>query len=285
MRVFVPGGTGFLGKAVLRELKRFEHQVVSGGRSPDADIQFDITSLDSSGVAQLLSSIRPDLVVNLAGVGLGAADIEPSVMQSVNVDWPGALAHASLEPGGPQLIHVASSTELICDPVHGYESAYSESKAEGSAQVREIREADPSKVSVIVTHNTYGPTQPMPRLIRWLIEQALAGSDVSLAFPYRVRDFVYLDDAALAIAKSVEDPLWAHDREIGTGVGTSLADVARRISEATGGSIDLVRSSDCVSPDPFGTTVADPDRLLVPASMTLDEGLNMTIAAITGRNT
>lgn len=285
MRVFVPGGTGFLGKAVVQKLRRFGHQVLSGGRSPDADIHLDITNMDSATIPELLRTVQPDLLVNLAGAGLGATNVEPSAMHSVNVRWPMALAEASLEPGGPRLIHVASSTELICDPVHGYESAYSESKAEGSARVREIREGDPSNVSVIVAHNTYGPSQPMPRLIRWLIEQALVGSDVSLAFPHRLRDFVYLDDAAIAIAKSVEDPLWAHDREIGTGVGTSLEDVARRIFAAAAGDTDLVRSSDCVSPDPFATTVADPDRLLVPASVTIDEGLEMTIAAITGRHT
>lgn len=282
MRVFVPGGTGFLGAAVTRELTSRGHEVLVGGRSALADVPMDIRSIGQDELANILDQTSPDVVLNLAGAGLGGSTVEPQVLHQVNSLWPALLADHIRRRGKPNLLHVASSTELITDDHGRYESAYSESKAEGSSVVQHLHAAMPEQVALVYAHNVYGSTQPTPRFVRWLIQQALSKSEVSLRYPDRVRDFIHVDDAAEAISQSLLAIGTSQSKEIGTGMGTSLKEVARLVFALLGADENLIVEKPAGRLDPFTATVANPDNLLGSRPMELSEGIHKTVSQLEG---
>lgn len=225
-----------------------------------------------------MNEVKPDLVMNLAGNGLGATSINATSLRSVNTEWPAMLARYVLEHDDVRLLHVASSTEQSHSPEHGFESAYSESKAEGTLLLEQIRRADPERISIVTAHNVYGPSQPKTRLVRWLIEQAEEGTRVDLTFPDRVRDFIFIDDATRAFAACAAEPQHAHGKEIGTGRGTSLRELAHCVFRCAGGDPALITGAVSRGADPFTETVAQSDRLVTAAPIDVPSGIHMTVA-------
>lgn len=282
MRIFVPGGTGFLGAVVTRELTSQGHEILVGGRSALADVPMDISSIGQDELADILEQTSPDVVLNLAGAGLGGSTVEPYVLHQVNSLWPALLADHIRQRGGPNLLHVASSTELITDDYGRYESAYSESKAEGSTAVHHLHTAMPEQVALVYAHNVYGSTQPTPRFIRWLIQQALSKSEVSLRYPDRIRDFIHVDDAAEAISESLLTIGTSQGKEIGTGTGTSLKEAARLVFAFLDADEDLIVENPDGRVDPFTATIAKPDNLLGSRPMELSEGISRTVGQLEG---
>ena len=277
MRVFIPGGSGFLGNAVRQQLIIDHHEVVTSGRSPTADIHLDVADTSRSQLEELLADLDADAILNLVGTGLSSDDVTPDVQAKVNGVWPGLLASYARDYDNVTLVHVASSTELNTNQNGHYESLYSETKSIGSREVLRIHGEAPQRSSLIYAHNIYGPTQPRARLVRWLIEHAASQSQVTLRYPNRVRDFVYVDDAAAAIASSITDPAAAHGREVGTAKGTRLQDLAHSVFSLMGADPELIEIEMAGDQDAFGQTVADPNNLLRFATVELQEGLVRTI--------
>ena len=282
MRVFIPGGSGFLGNAVRERLVLDDHEVVIGGRSPMADVYLDAADTSRCQLDQLLAGVGADAILNLVGTGLSSADVSSEVQTAVNGVWPSLLADYVRENGATTLVHVASSTELSTNREGHHESLYSETKSIGSGEVHRIHIQAPNRLSVIYAHNIYGPTQPRARLVRWLIDQAASQSQVTLRFPNRVRDFIYIDDAADAIALSINDPVASHGREVGTAQGTRLQDLAHSVFTLMGTDPDLIQIQVPGEPDAFEETVADPDNLLGKAEVGLADGLIGTINELEG---
>ena len=280
MRVFLPGGTGFLGHAVRELLISRGHTVLVGGRSKSADVVVDVTRMDSQALTELLDPVAPDAILNLVGTGLNDPTASPALLNAANADWPNLLADYVRAGDGVTLFHVASSTEMRVDDDGNFESPYSASKALGSRSILALHDELPEKSALVYVHNIYGPTQPETRFVRWLTTQATANSPVNLRYPLRVRDFLYIDDAAASLATGLEDLRSVHRREVGTGTGTSLRDIAYRVFRALGSDTDLINDRHSGENDPFMSTVADPNNLFRSPSTDLDEGLRRTINSV-----
>ena len=277
MHVFLPGGTGFFGRATQEHLFSRGHTVLVGGRSKSADVVVDVTQTDSQTLTGILDDIAPDAILNFVGAGLSDPSASPALLNAANANWPSFLADYVRASDGVTLLHVASSTEMHVDKDGNFESAYSASKALGSQNILALHDELPDRAALVYAHNIYGPTQPETRFVRWLAIQATSNSPVNLAYPLRIRDFLYIDDAAASLASGFEDLQLVHRREVGTGIGTSLRDVAYKVFRALGSDTDLINESHSGENDPFMSTVADPDNLLRLPSIDLDEGLQRTI--------
>ena len=217
----------------------------------------DIT--DSDSCCEVLRSDDFEAVINLAGVGVSAGSASAEQMDRVNRVGSSLLAKAALSARSvPWFVNVASSTEVPeGDPP---ESEYGTSKARGTGAVAAaFAEADVAYASAVV-HNTYGPAQPAGRFVMSVFENLGSGQPMAINFPQRVRDFCFANDVAENLADMAENPLAERvEREIGTGVGTTLWDAAEMIRSRIGADESLLRTEEPQMEDAHRFRVADPE--------------------------
>ncbi len=254
MRVLLLGGTGFLGRATARELAGAGHDVVVASRAASADLVLDLG--DSQTLMDHLASARYDDVVNLAGAGLESGTADHATMRRINSELPVVLHDvlARLD-APPRLVHAASSTERLAGQALD-ESDYSRSKHDGSVALRSATRASGATVTILAVHNSYGPGQPSRRFVASMAAGLNSGAPVTLNYPHRIRDFVFVDDVAASIRHALEQPSTGlAEAEVGTGTGLSLLETAREIAQALGHSPDLVRINADPPVDPNPVTV------------------------------
>jgi len=135
--------------------------------------------------------------------------------------------------------------------------------------------------------NPYGPGQPRARtaygVVNRLIHLALAGETLPIYGDGRQRrDYIYIDDvvrALLALGAAPANNIY----NVGTGVGTSIADMAKAIIAAAGaGRVEFVEWPPLAERIETGDFVADIARIRADLgwrpAVSLDEGLRRTVA-------
>lgn len=276
MRVLLPGGSGFIGSPLGVRLRDLGHEVIVASRSPAADVFIDVRSQTDPELESLLRKVRPDVVVDLVGVGLSGNDTPNSDLLRVNRDWPVRLTEVVSRVKGIEVLHLASST-AIAEFDGRRESPYSESKYLASAILGQKR-AEGARVHQIFVHNVYGPDQPHQRFIRFAVTAAADNAPLELRYPNRVRDFILVTDAVDMICTAVEDPPRAHGLHIGTGKGHTLLEVSQLTYELSGSDPSMIQVLDD-STDPFHSTVATNEGFLGTTHVPLETGLRYVIDA------
>lgn len=280
MSVFVLGASGFLGRHITGALRDSGYEVITSSRSDCSDVVLDAT--DTEGLKQILAEVSAACVINLLGAGLSDPHADFEVMESVNANFPAQLVNL-LAQAAPDthLIHAASSTET--PSVDGaYESEYSRTKAHGT-QALEFG-SNGHSTTILRVHNTYGRDQPAPRFVSSAIDSLTAGHSIDLRHPNRVRDFIHVDDVAASFVAAVGDKkTGVTTYEVGTGVGTSLSSVLRMIASIVGVAEPVTSSNTLQDLHPY--TVASSELLLRPATIPLQQGLELTVMERTTRGT
>jgi len=268
------GSTGFLGRHIAPALRAAGHTVITTGRSPEVDIPCPV--LDLVSLAQVVRDSQPEAIVNLLGAGLSHPTADTQTMDLINTSVPLLLAR-SISAANPEihLIHAASSTEDSSDS-GDFESEYSRTKAAGTRALLDFAQNSSQPVSVLRIHNTYGSDQPGRRFFASIVDSCLAGETVRLNYPNRIRDFIHVDDVAAAfVGASQQLHPGIREFEVGTGTGASLSEVAGMIATEAGESPDLILDSPHADRHP--ATVANSDRLIRPASITLAQGIRSVV--------
>lgn len=84
MKILVTGSSGFVGKHLRAELTAHGHEAMAQDRSPDADLQFDVT--DPEGVEEGVARLRFDACIHLAGIAhVPTCEKDPKRAYEVNV--------------------------------------------------------------------------------------------------------------------------------------------------------------------------------------------------------
>jgi farnesol dehydrogenase len=207
MRVLVTGGTGYLGRAIVRALERRGHDVVvfarrasaAGlpGRAVDGDIR-DARAVTTAAAgteaichaAALVSPWRPD----------------PREFDDVNVGGLRTVIDACVRHGTGRLVYTSSFLAL---PPAGARKAleandYQRTKAAALAVAREAAAGGVPIVSFF-PGVIYGPgTSTEGNLVGRLVRDHLAGRLPGLIGADRVWSYAYVDDVAEAHAVSIE---------------------------------------------------------------------------------
>lgn len=242
MRILVFGGTGFLGRSLIARLRLDGHVVASVSRANEADVSVDLSRSTPTNISDVLHAFNPNVVYNLAGMGLTPGSASIPEMESVNAIFPATLAVALRSHPDVLLIHVASSTEPSSSN-EPFESEYSRTKFAGRLVIADAIEEAGLTATIATMHNVYGPTQPSKRLVRSLFACALARQEIVLNYPFRVRDFIYIDDAVEQLVARALDLSPPASTEIGTGHGHSVRYVAEMVCTLTSAPTSLISHS------------------------------------------
>jgi len=145
-RVFVTGGTGVIGRALVTRLLERGDEVVGLARSPEAERELSAVGVevrrgevyDEAALAAGMAGCA--VAYNLAGVNSLCVD-DPVPMRRANVDGAVAAVRAAARAGVPRLVHTSSAatigepTGTIANEWTGhrgwYLSTYEQTKTEG----------------------------------------------------------------------------------------------------------------------------------------------------------
>ncbi len=247
MRVLVTGASGMLGRSVAQTIERNGHTVTVMQRRPSgltcAEILGDIT--DHQGIQAAVKG--QDAIVHLA------AKVSPTGRWSdfwdVNVNGTRNLLEASRQTGVTRFIYVSSPAVASSGAAHVGTGAlpadpsttkthYARSKAEAEQLVLTQSGSD-MLVASLRPHLVWGPGDE--QLVARIIDRAASGSLRLIGSGAALVDSTYVDNAADAIAASLERAEIIDGRAlvISNGEPRPVAELLRGLCHAAGFELPL----------------------------------------------
>lgn len=109
MKLLVIGGNGMAGHVLIRYFRETHpgHELVYTTRRPDGDGSLTLDAADAEAVAALVRTVRPDVIVNAAGVLNQDAETHPLAAYRVNGFLPHWLRYAA-DTVGARVVHISS---------------------------------------------------------------------------------------------------------------------------------------------------------------------------------
>jgi GDP-L-fucose synthase len=294
MKVLVTGGGGFLGSHVVERLERAGHEVVVPRRR-----SYDLTSWDDAG--RLFEEARPELVFHVAGEvgGIGANRAAPGRFWYANLMMGAHVLEQSRLHDVAKLVVVGTVCAYpkftpipFCedDLWNGYpeetNAPYGVAKKSILVGAQAYREQYGLNSIFLLPANLYGPrdnfdletSHTIPALIRKMSEsrdEVLLWGDGS-----PTREFLYVDDCAEGLvlaAERYDDPLPVN---LGTGVETSIRELAELVAELTAYDGEIVWDPSMPNGQPRRSLDSSRarQRFGFEARTSLREGLTRTIA-------
>ena len=258
MRVLVTGGAGFIGShltdaflargdevAIVDDLSRGRH-----GRLDDRATAHKLSIADAGPLTALVEQTRPELICHLAAqidvrvsVAAPAEDAQANVVGTVNVLEAARAADARVlfcSIGGALYGRDAPIPSLE-DVLPLPESPYGIAKYCAEQYVGLYNRLHGARHTILRLANVYGPRQDPAGesgVIPIFCARVLAGErPVVYGDGTQTRDYVYVGDAVaafLAAADQGRPGIW----NFGTGIESSVLDLARLIGEAAGRAVD-----------------------------------------------
>ena len=297
-RVLLTGGSGFLGRAVLRKLEAAESGLLAAPGSEEYDLRRPEDTI------RLFDDVDPDLVIHLAARvgGIGANRERPAdlyldnlLMGTYVLDEARRRSTAKTVMIGticsyPKFAEVPFSEDQLWT---GYpeetNAPYGIAKLAQLAQAQANREQYGQNVIYLMPTNLYGPgdkfnpavSHVIPALIKKAVDAKEAGDDEIVVWGTgnASREFLYVDDAAEGILQAAERYDGAEPANLGADEETWIRDLVPLIAEVVG--FEGRITWDATKPDGQPRRRVDPTRAATEfgfkASTPLRKGLQATV--------
>jgi UDP-glucose 4-epimerase len=261
MRYLITGAAGFLGSALANHLARAGHTVrglddLSTGSPQVLHPDIFITRGDINDRPKLWTLLQDiDCVYHLAArVSVPESVLYPREYNQVNVGGTVTLMEAMRDVGVRRVVFISSGaiygdqtnqplTEATPpDP----RSPYAVSKLSAEYYISTIGALWEIETVILRLFNVYGPGQHLPPVhapvIPYFLRQAyLNGTLVVHGDGSQTRDYIYIDDAVQAMASASTEPAANRQRiNLGSGIESSVKELARLAIETTGGSPEVI---------------------------------------------
>ncbi|MHB1244465.1 MAG: GDP-L-fucose synthase family protein [Gaiellaceae bacterium] len=293
-RVLVTGGGGFVGSHLVERLEAEGHEVFPARRR-----DYDLTSLEDA--ARLFADARPELVFHLAAEvgGIGANRANPGrywyanlvmgahVLEQSRLHGVGKLVVAGTVCAYPKHTPVPFRED---DLWNGYpeetNAPYGVAKKAVLVGGRAYREQYGLNAIYLLPANLYGPrdnfdlesSHVIPALIRKMLEsrdEVVLWGDGSPS-----REFLYVDDCVEGFLLAAERYDGADPVNLGTGVETTIRELAETVADVTGFEGEIVWDTSMPNGQPRRSLDASraAERFGFRARVPLREGLAETVA-------
>ena len=245
-RILVTGGTGFVGRRVVRDLYESGIPLRLLTRRAVTDPRVEVCNIpdmaDDAALARAMVGV--DVVCHLAGrahvLGKAPADHEAQ-FESVNVDWTRRLARAAFEAGVRRFVFVSSIGAVATysvpgEPLHEGSpcqptTPYGRSKLKAEGELADIAQRHGAELVVVRPPLVYGQGAPgnMARLARWVN----AGIPLPLSNISNQRSLIHVDNLSAVLCACITKPQAAgHVFHVRDAQDYSTPDLLRRVAQA-----------------------------------------------------
>jgi nucleoside-diphosphate-sugar epimerase len=300
-KVAVTGAGGFIGPPVVAALhargSRVRAHVGPDGYAaralPEAVEIFHAEINDATAMRAIVSGC--DVVIHLAGPPSVRASFD-SAHEYVAVHAGGTTValQACVDEGVRRFVYLSSAdvygrpqTDRVTEhhPLSA-RSPYAAAKIGAEQMVGAFAHARGLEAAILRPFSIYGPGMSRRSLLWTILDQARSRDEIVLDDLKPVRDYCYVDDLAeavvLAAVAPIASPLIVN---VGTGIGTSVAELSRLVLQIAGAQANVVERARDKRPgdSEIYRLVADPSKALTtlgwkPAT-TIASGLRKTIDA------
>jgi len=265
--VLVTGGAGFIGSAVINELKAQGVKIcvldnLSFGRREHAAVEddafFNVDILDASAVMQTVKEVAPTWVIHLAAIHfIPYCNAHPYESSDINLRGTINVLDAASAVSSVKKVFFASTAAVYADsatPISEKSSLvapldiYGLSKYTGERLVSEFHLATDVPCVIGRLFNAYGPRETNPHLIPEIHRQIQEGvTDIQLGNILTYRDYIHTSDLARAIYLLMARESKGIDIfNIGSGSSLTAQDVVEHFERATGRKLHITVASDRV---------------------------------------
>jgi len=296
MTILVAGGSGLVGSAIVKELKRLNQDVV-GISSKDVDL------LDRSKTFEFVNHLKPTAVIDAAAKvgGIGGNNSYPAEFLSQNLQIQSNLMDAAHAVKVSKFVFLGSSCiyprdcaqpireeYLLTGELEQTNSAYAVAKIAGIELIKSYRKEYGYKWISVMPTNMYGPNDNfdlenghvVPVLIRKFIEAKRSeNAQVTLwGSGSPLREFLHVDDLAKAVVLCMDKYDDSKQINVGSGHEISIKDLATKISGVVGFVGEIIWDSS--KPDGTPRKVLDSskiNKLGWKPLFSLDQGIASTV--------
>jgi GDP-L-fucose synthase len=296
MTILVAGGSGLVGSAIVRELKRLNKDVI-GISSKDVDL------LDRKKTFEFINNLKPAAIIDSAAKvgGIGGNNSYPVEFLSQNLQIQSNLMDAAHAAKVSKFVFLGSSCiypkdcaqpikeeYLLTGALEQTNSAYAVAKIAGIELINSYRKEYGYKWISVMPTNMYGPNDNfdlenghvLPVLIRKFIEakRSESGKVTLWGSGTPLREFLHVDDLAKAIVLCMDKYDDSRQINIGSGQEVSIKDLADKISKAVGFSGEI--SWDSSKPDGTMRKILDSSKIADlgwKPLISLDQGIASTV--------
>lgn len=241
MKILITGASGFIGSNVVQEALTRGYEVIAFDRKskpqPEGVIQFlgDIT--DRNAINEAVS--QADGAINLAGI-LGTAE---------TVDNPYPAIESNLI-GGLNFLEACRQHKKrgVQITVGNYwmNSTYPISKRALEKLALMYNKEHGTQIAVVRGLSVYGEGQklkPVRKIVPTFVDRALNNEDIEIyGSGESIQDQIYVKDIAKILVEALINPNTRYDKvySAGTGVRSSVKDIAELIVELTGSKSNII---------------------------------------------
>ena len=249
MKVFVTGGTGFIGGEVVRQLRARGDEVVCLARSPEkgakvAALGCELVSGDLGDEAALRAGMEGcDAVVHAAAMyEVGIPKSQRPAMWEANVAGTERVMKVALEAKVPRIVYVSTVgifgnthkkvvDESYENPEQGYTSYYEETKLEAHKIVKRMIAEQDLPAIIVQPGGVYGPDDTSQ--VADLLKEFFAGKLILMPFPELGICLSHVEDIAGGILLALDKGKLGETYVI-SGPATTMRGAVEMVAKVSG---------------------------------------------------
>lgn len=243
MKIFITGGTGFIGQPLVKKLQERGHNLRLLCRDPEKELSFlntredvNIIKGDLSNLAKWDEEVRefsPEACVHLAWEGL--PDYNPEQNQK-NLNYTKNLFEFLKKIKCERVVSAGSAWEI---QVNSSEKEFTmiqspplptDNFVQTKIKIKELGKSMFDKFIWGRIHFVYGPGQRTTSLIPYLVKCAKIGENPEIKKPSDRNDYIYINDVAAAFVVLVNEVEQTSEYDICSGKYTQTQEIVNIVA-------------------------------------------------------
>ena len=252
MKIFVTGGSGFIGSYIVNHLLENNHSVkvldINEPKINHKNLEFVKKSILDNITADIKGS---DAVFHFAALlGVDNSDKRPLDTMKINLEGSVNVFKSAIDTGVKRLVY-SSSSEIYGEPrelpikedsVKGPVSTYGVSKLAAEIYAKAYNQEFGTDIRIVRFFNVYGPGQENNWVVPIFLNKALKNEPITIfGKGNQTRCFTYVEDVAEGVLAVFEKGNKSEAYNIGNNQPTTILELAQIAKEMTKSKSEIVK--------------------------------------------